>query len=1127
MNERLSGLPASSPGPNEEAHTVAARYTEQAGIIYSPPTTYVKVDPAYSKKIADAYEKMEHAPDDPDVKAAYRAMIDETVEQWDAIMKTGLKVDFTSDENPYPYKSPMDAVRDVRDNNHLTVFATEEGFGPGDRSDNPLLAKTGIKVGGKELVANDVFRAVHDYFGHVKDGVGFRADGEENAWRSHASMYTPLARRAMTTETRGQNSWVNYGPHGETNRTAKNDDTIYADQKAGLLPEEFSEDRYEKPRAPRGMSARAVQAINAPPANPASWSAPEASRMDNFIHAMQDKHVDTKRVVQAIVANTQAIHDSVDVYLQEELFHGRAAKQTSDFLDRELKPLIADMAARGVTIPDFEEYLHNRHAEERNVQIAKVNPKYPDGGSGIDTADARAYLSGLPSDKRMKYDALARRVDAMLAKTAALKVSGRLESQDTIDAWNGAYSAYVPLHREDMDAGGPGTGQGYSVKGKSKRATGSSKAVENILGHIALDRESTITRAEKNRIANALVALAAGNPNKDFWEVDKPPQRTYIAQNGLAVTTVDPTFKQHDNVVVARMLDANGDIVERAVIFNKHDERAMRMSQSIKNVDAEQLHGAVKFAAGVTRYFAAINTQYNPIFGVVNLTRDVGSGMFNLSTTAIKGQQGKVLRRTLPALAGIFSDLRAHRRGQPRGGGVYGAAFEQMQDIGGQTGYRDLFVTGEDRANAIKREMERAQGGGPQMFIETFRWLGGMISDYNTAMENAVRVSAFMAAKESGLTDARSGSLAKNLTVNFNRKGAKTLNAGALYAFFNASVQGNARIIETLKGPQGLKILLGGVTFGVLQAMALAAAGFDDDEPPEFVKERNIIIPVGGKKYLTIPMPQGLLIIPNLGRIPAEFVLSGFRKPGEKVRSLFSLALDSFSPMGGGSSWSQMLTPTIFDPIVALGQNEDWTGKPIAREDMNPLAPTPGPVRAREGATPFSKMMSEAANKATGGTDFTPGALSPTPDQIDYLIGQFTGGVGREIGKVATTVAGTATGEEVPSHRIPLVGRFYGDANQQTGQSAKFYENLKEINGHEAEIKGRKEAKEDWIEYRDANPTAVLVDKANAVEREVSKLRKAKRTALADGAERDTIKGFEEKITDKMRDFNELVKETR
>ena len=49
----------------------------------------------------------------------------------------------------------------------------------------------------------DKFRAVHDYFGHIKDGNGFRAGGEENAWRSHAAMYSPLARRAMTTETRG------------------------------------------------------------------------------------------------------------------------------------------------------------------------------------------------------------------------------------------------------------------------------------------------------------------------------------------------------------------------------------------------------------------------------------------------------------------------------------------------------------------------------------------------------------------------------------------------------------------------------------------------------------------------------------------------------------------------------------------------------------------------------------------------------------------------------------------------------------------------------------------------------------------------------------------------------------
>ena len=82
-----------------------------------------------------------------------------------------------------------------------------------------------------------VHNCVHDYFGHIKDGVGFRADGEENAWRSHSTMYSEEGRKAMTTETRGQNSWLNYGPYGEKNRTAKSEDTVFAEQKIGLLPD--------------------------------------------------------------------------------------------------------------------------------------------------------------------------------------------------------------------------------------------------------------------------------------------------------------------------------------------------------------------------------------------------------------------------------------------------------------------------------------------------------------------------------------------------------------------------------------------------------------------------------------------------------------------------------------------------------------------------------------------------------------------------------------------------------------------------------------------------------------------------------------------------------------------------
>ena len=257
----LVGLPKSSPGPFAPAREAAASYMKEAGLPYEPPTKFARVDPAYAKTVADAYEAMAHAPQSPEVKRAYSKMIDETVAQWHAMMKTGLKVSFTDAEHPYPYKLPHDVFKDVRDNNHMWVYSTDEGFGGPeaaktfDPSENPLLSPTDIKVGGKTLLANDVFRAVHDYFGHIEEGVGFRHDGEENAWRVHSAMFSPEARAAMTSETRGQNSWVNWGPHGEKNRTASQETTEYAAQKSGLLPDEFHADRYE-PRKPDAMERK-------------------------------------------------------------------------------------------------------------------------------------------------------------------------------------------------------------------------------------------------------------------------------------------------------------------------------------------------------------------------------------------------------------------------------------------------------------------------------------------------------------------------------------------------------------------------------------------------------------------------------------------------------------------------------------------------------------------------------------------------------------------------------------------------------------------------------------------------------------------------------------------------------
>lgn len=264
----LRGLPETVyvPGKGEvkygnfqPAVDAAKRYMESAGLPYSPPSAYAPLIDARSRAYAKEYDRMKHDPNNPEVKRSYGALISETLAQYRAILETGLRVEFGGYDS---YDSPRGVIDDVINNNHMFVHPTRDAFGVDtafDASDNPLLAETEFTdIHGAPMLANDVFRVVHDYFGHIKNGVGFRARGEEAAYQSHAAMYSPPARRALASETRGQNSWVNFGPHGDKNRSASPDKTIYADQKTGLMPSWVAEegrlsarDRRQRYRAAR------------------------------------------------------------------------------------------------------------------------------------------------------------------------------------------------------------------------------------------------------------------------------------------------------------------------------------------------------------------------------------------------------------------------------------------------------------------------------------------------------------------------------------------------------------------------------------------------------------------------------------------------------------------------------------------------------------------------------------------------------------------------------------------------------------------------------------------------------------------------------------------------------------
>ena len=228
---------------------VAEQYALANGIDLKRQSEFVQVDPQRAARIAQAYADMQHAPKNPRVKEAFSNLIKQTKAQYDALVDAGYKfwfIDFDAPGNADYVSTPWNAMRDVRENQTMGVFPTQDGFGSGDViSDNPLETTVmdftwpsgSLDGPQKPVLANDLFRAVHDAFGHGLEGAGFRAQGEENAWQAHRRLFTGSAVGAITSETRGQNSWLNYGPNGESNQTAKVEDTVFADQKTGLMPE--------------------------------------------------------------------------------------------------------------------------------------------------------------------------------------------------------------------------------------------------------------------------------------------------------------------------------------------------------------------------------------------------------------------------------------------------------------------------------------------------------------------------------------------------------------------------------------------------------------------------------------------------------------------------------------------------------------------------------------------------------------------------------------------------------------------------------------------------------------------------------------------------------------------------
>jgi hypothetical protein len=251
---RIPGLPKEINLPTGETLAAkpipgvmdaAADYARSRGMPHTVPKAFPPQDPENARAIASWYDKAPDEVGSPATFEAYKRMADETKGQYQALKNRGYNYSFFKqgpDGNfvdPYA-ASPALGYKDLAENKHLQIFPTRGGFGSINEADprQPMLQDSGEKFGDEPATYNDLFRAVHDSFGHFGSGNAFfRAPGEERAWNLHSLMYSPEARGPMTAETRGQNSWVNHGPYADANRGASGADTTYADQKSLVPPD--------------------------------------------------------------------------------------------------------------------------------------------------------------------------------------------------------------------------------------------------------------------------------------------------------------------------------------------------------------------------------------------------------------------------------------------------------------------------------------------------------------------------------------------------------------------------------------------------------------------------------------------------------------------------------------------------------------------------------------------------------------------------------------------------------------------------------------------------------------------------------------------------------------------------
>ena len=695
-------------------------------------------------------------------------------------------------------------------------------------------------------------------------------------------------------------------------------------------------------------------------------------------------------------------------------------------------------------------------------------------GSGMTDVDAIDILfeypginpnNPLPSQLKGDLRKAVEMVYEINKETREILVSTGLEPKDKVENFEMSYNNYVPLigFAEDPEENSfIEGGTRLSVVGRTKKALGRYSKADSPFTQSIVQNVAAITRGNKNLAVQKLYNLLDDNKNDNLYKVIDPavnPKYKNVEKNGkiVRVPMAESDYLSKPKEYVPVRFDGKYRFISFA------DERLNTAVNGMNNQEIGVITGALKTVNG---WMSAFITRYDPEFVFRNFARDIQSAVFNamaeqeLTDGLANGEKivSNVMKGVYPSFKVIVQN---NRGGKPTG--EYANYYNEFLEYGGQIG--GFFGQGskavDEKVVDFFNKASKNNGNGiADMPVDAVKYLGKSIDDVNNAVENAVRLSAFIAARKAKISPEKAAELSKGLTVNFNKSGEYGQVGNAALLFFNASIQGSMRIFRTLKPnyvetatgkklkvTNAQKFALGLVGLGAIIALFNAASSGDDEEDgkswyskiPDYEKERNLIImnpfDKKGKDYFKIPLPYGYNLFYILGNTIADINL-GVSTTSEGISNILMSIVTNFSPTGipGGKDLNEkilnFLTPSVLRPITEISINKDFLGRPIYTEQLDftkgPIPDSESGKKAGAVATNLAKLM----NQTTGGTEFTPGKIDVNPDVLEYIFGYYSGGTGKTLTRSSKLIEKGINGElsEVKPNEIPLARVFYGSS---------------------------------------------------------------------------------------------------